>query len=64
LSAELTKIVVEAALNAELDGHLGYMPHEAKGHHSGNSRNGVSPKTLKGTHGEVVIDTPRYIDLL
>lgn len=59
LSAELTKLTVEAALNAELDEHLGYRPHEPKGHNSGNSRNGFTPKTLKGSHGEVVINTPR-----
>lgn len=59
LSTELTKLTVEAALNAELEEHLGYSPHALKGHKSGNSRNGTSPKTLKGTHGEVVIDTPR-----
>lgn len=59
LSAELVKITVEAALNIELEEHLGYSPHDPKGHHSGNSRNGSSPKTLKGSHGEVTINTPR-----
>ncbi len=58
-SAELTKIAVEAALNTELDEHLGYSSHDPKGHHSGNSRNGYTPKTLKGNHGEVVINSPR-----
>lgn len=61
-SAQLTKITVEAALNAEMEDHLGYAPHEVKGHGSGNSRNGYSSKTLKGTHGEIVIDTPRDRD--
>jgi len=59
LSAQLTKITVEAALKAEMEAHLGYAPHEAKGDHSGNSRNGYSSKTLKGQHGEIVIETPR-----
>ena len=59
LSAELTKLTVEAALNAELEEHLGYSRHASEGHNSGNSRNGSSPKTLKGSHGEVVINTPR-----
>lgn len=58
-SAELTKLTVEAALNAELEEHLGYSPHEVKGRNSGNSRNGYSAKTVKGTHGEVIINTPR-----
>jgi len=59
LSAELTKLTVEAALNTELEAHLGYRPHDKKGHNSGNSRNGSTPKTVKGSHGEVVINTPR-----
>jgi len=59
LSAELTKLTVEAALNTELEAHLGYSPHASEGHNTGNSRNGSSPKTLKGPHGEVTIDTPR-----
>lgn len=59
LSAELTKLTVEAALNTELEAHLGYSPHNVQGHNSGNSRNGSSPKTLKGSHGEVIINAPR-----
>ncbi len=50
-SAHLTKVTVEAALHAEMGDHLGYAPTEMKGHGSGNSRNGYSSKTLKGTHG-------------
>ena len=56
---ELVKLTVETALNAELDDHLGYDKHDPKGHGSGNSRNGTTPKRLKGQHGEVPIDTPR-----
>jgi len=59
LTAQLTKITVEAALNAELDHHLGYTQYSRKGHHSGNSRNGYSTKTLKGDHGSIEIETPR-----
>lgn len=59
LSAQLTKITVEAALRAEMDNHLGYDKHDPEGHHSGNSRNGYSSKTLKGDHGEIDIQTPR-----
>jgi len=59
LTAQLTKITVEAALNAELDHHLGYTQYNRKGHHSGNSRNGYSTKTLKGDHGSIEIETPR-----
>lgn len=59
LSAKLVKLTVEAALSAELENHLGYPPHAVIGHHSGNSRNGTTPKIVKGTHGEVLIETPR-----
>jgi len=59
LSARLVKLTVEAALSAELENHLGYPRHASIGHHSGNSRNGTSPKILKGNHGEVQIETPR-----
>ena len=59
LSSQLVKLTVEAALGAEMENHLGYPPHSSDGHHSGNSRNGTTPKTLKGDHGEVRIETPR-----
>ena len=59
LSAQLTKITVEAALKAEMDDHLGYNKHDPTGHHSGNSRNGYSAKILKDTHGEIELHTPR-----
>jgi len=59
LSAKLVKLTVEAALSAELENHLGYPRHASIGHHSGNSRNGSSPKILKGDHGEIRLETPR-----
>ena len=59
LSKQLMKLTVETALNAEMDHHLGYSKHAKEGHNSGNNRNGYSSKTLKGQHGEVLIDTPR-----
>lgn len=59
LSRALRKITVEAALGAEMEEHLGYAKHAAKGRGSGNSRNGSSPKTLKGSHGEIEINVPR-----
>ena len=62
LSAYLTKLTVEAALNAEIEDHLGYSPHGRKIHPNSNCRNGYSPKTLKGDHGEVEIFTPRDRD--
>ena len=59
LSKQLLKMTVETALNTELDEHLGYAKHDKEGYNTGNSRNGSSPKQLKGDFGEVNIDTPR-----
>ena len=53
----LTKVTVEAALNAELDEHLGYARHEQSNHK--NSRNGYSSKTIRTEDGEVDLDAPR-----
>jgi len=58
-SRQLKKMTVEAALGAEMEDHLGYAKHSPEGHHTGNSRNGYSGKTLKGNHGEVAIEVPR-----
>lgn len=55
--AMLTKVTVEAALNAELDDHLGYTKHEQSP--SNNSRNGVTRKTLRTEDGQFELDTPR-----
>jgi len=43
---QLTKRFLEAALEAEMDEHLGYDKHDAAGRNGGNSRNGRRPKTL------------------
>jgi len=53
----LTKITVEAALNAELEDHLGYSRHQQS--EGSNSRNGFSTKTLKTEDGQFQLDTPR-----
>ena len=59
LVKELTKALVERTLAGELNHHLGYEKHEVAGYNSGNSRNGKSPKTLKGDTGEMTIEVPR-----
>src|SRR5713226_5129190 len=59
LLKQLTKALVERALNAELTHHLGYEKNDADGRGSGNSRNGASRKTLTGDFGEVEIEVPR-----
>lgn len=59
LTQQLVRMTVEAALNAELEEHLGYAKHDPAGRGTGNSRNGSSSKRLKGNHGEVGIEVPR-----
>lgn len=54
-----TKQVVERAMRGEMAEHVGYEKHAPEGNNSGNSRNGVTLKTLKGDFGEVEIETPR-----
>jgi len=53
----LTKITVEAALNAELEEHLGYALHEKS--NTNNSRNGYSSKSVRTEDGQVELETPR-----
>lgn len=62
LVKQLTKAVLERAMQAELTEHLGYEKHSAAGDNSGNSRNGKSKKTLKGEFGTLPIDVPRDRD--
>ena len=59
LLKQLTKAVLERALNAELTEHVGYEKHDPAGYNSGNSRNGTTKKTLKGEFGEMELETPR-----
>ncbi len=54
-----TKALVERALHGKLTHHLGYEKYVSGGKHTGNSRNGTSPKTVKGKRGQVQIDVPR-----
>lgn len=46
LLGRLTKVVLESALDGEMDAHLGYRKHDPAGHGSGNSRNGQRAKTV------------------
>jgi len=55
----LTKNVLETALEAEMDEHLGYEKHAVAGRGSGNSRNGTRTKTVLTEIGPVEIDVPR-----
>ncbi len=56
---QMTKAVIERALQAEMTHELGYPYADPAGAGSGNSRNGTSTKTVSTTNGPVVIDVPR-----
>jgi hypothetical protein len=59
LLSQLTKRLVERAMEVELTDHLGYEPHQEPPGGTGNTRNGSTPKRLATEHGQVPIDTPR-----
>jgi transposase-like protein len=59
LLQQLTKKILESALEGELTDHLGYEKHAPAGAGSGNSRNGVRSKTVLTEVGPVEIDVPR-----
>jgi putative transposase len=60
LLKQLTKTVLETALNEEMTEHLGYEKHDPPGAGTGNIRNGTRAKTvLTETTGQVEIDVPR-----
>ena len=59
LLSQLTKRLVERAMDVELTDHLGYEHGQAPPSATGNTRNGSTAKTLVTEHGPVRIDTPR-----
>ena len=59
LLQQLTKRVLESALEGEITDHLGYDKHDTAGANSGNSRNGSRSKTVLTDVGPVQIDVPR-----
>ena len=59
LLKQLTKLLVERALDAEMSDHLGHGKHQPVVNTSGNARNVKSKKTLKGDFGELPIEIPR-----
>ena len=59
LLKQLTKAVLQRALQAEMSHHLGHEKHGAISNKTGNARNGSSKKTLKGDFGTMPIEIPR-----
>jgi putative transposase len=59
LLKQLTKMLVERALEAEMTEHLGHGKSGSIINADGNARNGHSDKTLKGDFGELPLAIPR-----
>ena len=59
LLKQLTKRLLERAMQAELTEHLGYEKHSPQGKNTGNSRNGGYKKTITGDFGNLEVTTPR-----
>ena len=59
LLKQLTKMLVERALEVEMATHLGHDKSESVTNSTGNTRNGYSTKTLQGDFGELPLDIPR-----
>lgn len=59
LIGQLTARIIERALGAEMDGHLGYEKGDPAGRGTGNSRNGNYGKTVTTQAGPVRISVPR-----
>jgi transposase-like protein len=59
LLAQLTKRVLESALDGEITDHLGYDKHDPAGRNTGNSRNGSRAKTVLTDVGPVEVAVPR-----
>ncbi|MFE1987616.1 transposase, partial [Streptomyces mirabilis] len=62
LLTEVTRAVLERALDVEMTDHLGYEKHDPTGRGSGNSRNGTSLKTVLTDAGAVTLAVPRDRD--
>ena len=62
LLQQLTKAVLQRALQAEMTLHLGHEKHAVVSNKEGNARNGTSLKTIKGEFGNMPIEIPRDRD--
>lgn len=59
LLAQMTKAVLERALETEISDHLGYESGDPAGIGTGNSRNGKTTKTVETLQGPIEITVPR-----
>ena len=56
---QLTKALLNRALEGEMTHHLGYDKYCPSGKNTGNSRNGKNRKTIATDHGNLEIEVPR-----
>ena len=61
LLQQLTRRVLESALDGEITDHVGYDKHDPAGKGSGNSRNGTRTKTVLTDVGPVEVRVPRDV---
>ena len=59
LLKQLTKAVIERAMQTEITDHLGYSKNDSKNKKTNNSRNGKSSKTIITDQGNIEIEVPR-----
>ena len=62
LLKQLTKALLERALEAEMTTHLGHAHGEAVVNEHGNKRNGINAKTVQAEFGQLEIEVPRDRD--
>ena len=62
LVKDLTRRLVERALEGEMTDHLGYEKHAQEGRNGGNSRHGKTDKRVKSDSAEFGIEVPRDRD--
>jgi putative transposase len=62
LLKQLTKQLLERAMQAEMTEHLGYEKNAPSSNKTGNARNGSYPKKIKGEFGNLDIAVPRDRD--
>jgi putative transposase len=62
VTGQLIKVILESALNTELDDHLGYEKNDKAESRRKNTRNGHTTKTVKGEHGALELQVPRDRD--
>ena len=56
---DMMSIILEGALDQEMDEELGYSKYDYRNKETDNSRNGHSQKTMHTSYGDIEIDIPR-----